>query len=332
MSNETGYLGGLQSLRAIAAFGVVLQHTIYYVCVARGIDFMPYLAIGFGGLGVNLFFVISGFVMAACTRQGNRFLWNRALRIYPGYWLAVALAGGLFVLANQPWHPNWISLALVPGPLNFTYHIPYWTLVYEMGFYVLIALLLALGVGPRGQTRFCLVWVLAIVVVSRYQSIPVADPLGWLLLAPHNIFFAMGLLLGLHYRHLAGVPSVLLAWLALALITLGELLYAQSRAVAFLVAAPGMAAVVVLGIRHLRVRWLERLGDASYGIYLLHAPLMVVLAQWVQARFPDAPLAWALLGVGSAASVGAIAFGVFERRLYTGLRALQGAGRASGRV
>lgn len=71
----------IQGLRAIAAFLVVFQHAIYFACTAKGVDFTPYLPIGFGQMGVGIFFVISGYVMTLCLSQGAMFMPQRIARI-----------------------------------------------------------------------------------------------------------------------------------------------------------------------------------------------------------------------------------------------------------
>lgn len=313
-------LGGLQSLRAIAALFVVLQHAIYYVCVARGIDFMQYLQIGFGGLGVNLFFVISGFIMAGCTYQGRWFLWNRVLRIYPGYWLAIAVSGLLLIQPLHGWTFSLQSLFLTPSPLNSSYHIPYWTLVYEMGFYLVVALLIAVGSTPRAMARFCLLWLLVVAVVSRYMAIPIAEPGLWLWLAPHNIFFISGMLLGLHYRQVARIPSLLLGIAAIVFWTLGESLYGASAIGALMLSAVGLTAVVILAIRHVRLRPLEYVGDASYGMYLIHAPILVLSVHLLQRWVPGLSLLLLFAASMLLAVVGSIAFGRGEYALNNYLK------------
>jgi len=320
-------LGGLQSLRAIAALAVCVQHAIYYACVALGLDYMHYLRIGMGGVGVNLFFVISGFVMAGCLYQGRRFLWNRIERIYPGYWLAVAASALLLMAPEHGWKLDLPSLLLMPASLNNTYHIPYWTLAYEMGFYVLVAALIASRCTHQAMSRLCVVWLLAIAVVSRYTEIPIAEPGFWLWLAPHNVFFITGFLLGLHYQHLERLPSWPLGLLAVICCTFGEVLYPISRAAAFMLYGPGLACVLILGVRHLRVAWLERIGDASYGMYLLHAPVMVLSIPVLQGLLPNVSFYPLMLTCLLIAVLASTLFGLVEFRMHRRIKSLTRARR-----
>ncbi|MFT0533281.1 acyltransferase family protein [Castellaniella hirudinis] len=311
-------LGGLQSLRAIAAFGVVLQHAIYYACQALGLDYMQYLRIGFGGMGVNLFFTISGLVMAGCLYQGNQFFWNRLQRIYPGYWLTIAVSAVLLANPVHQWSFSWPSFFLAPADLNNSYRIPYWTLAYELGFYFLVACVIALRCSVRTMTRLCVTWLLLIVVVSRYTEVSVVAPGLWLWLSPYNIFFIAGFLLGLHYQAVRSLPSVPLALAAVVLCALGEILYTISSAGAWMLYAMGLCAVLLLGVRHLHVPWLERVGDASYGIYLVHAPIIVLFIDAAQGWLPGfyalmlASLVFSMLA--------ATAYGLGEFKLYSLLK------------
>ena len=114
-----------------------------------------------GSLAVQFFFVLSGFVMAVAHgadrgrdwHVAGRFLWRRACRIYPMYWLA--LLGALAVFGTPAagralrllslW-PAWTPEAVPPA----------WTLRYEVEFYLLFALLLL----PRVGSAIAIVWAL----------------------------------------------------------------------------------------------------------------------------------------------------------------------------
>src|SRR5262249_8314784 len=86
---------GIQSLRFFAAFLVVLTHSTFYASerLTQGIGFWPD-----GATGVNIFFVISGFVMVVSTAKLKSvadswkiFVKRRIIRIVPMYWLATTL-------------------------------------------------------------------------------------------------------------------------------------------------------------------------------------------------------------------------------------------------
>ena len=155
--NPTGNIEGLQVLRAVAALMVVLHHARLSVPGSQG---WP----SFGEAGVDIFFVISGFVMAYTTaglddRQPLRgrlaaagtFLRRRAIRVAPLYWLALLWTSRRDLAAGHVGtdlvkdfffipHPNsafhtWLAPTLQQG----------WTLNYEAFFYLLFGATLLLG-------------------------------------------------------------------------------------------------------------------------------------------------------------------------------------------
>lgn len=134
----------IQSLRALAALAVVVVHAADGAAANSGNRHFGEVA-SIGAAGVDVFFVISGFIMyvTACSRPitPQRFLLDRFSRIVPLYWVATFLLMAVLVVGKAP-IPDirylLASLALVPvDPL------PYlgvgWTLVYEMFFYALLA-------------------------------------------------------------------------------------------------------------------------------------------------------------------------------------------------
>ena len=152
----------LQFLRFAAALCVVLHHAAGHVRVAgheAGWLFGFGHAAGFAG--VDLFFVISGFIMVWTTRDAAgfsasfSFLRRRVARIYSGYWPFCLLALALFAWMGGPYGRNVDllgSLALWPTPLHELLIPVSWTLIFEMGFYVLFTgmVLLPRRVRPAG--------------------------------------------------------------------------------------------------------------------------------------------------------------------------------------
>jgi len=146
---ETGIsdknINSIQILRGVAATSVVYWH----------IDAIP----SFGSFGVEIFFVISGFVMALITstnRNPSKFLSDRISRIVPLYW--VLTTGFLIVLALYPHLTNSTTFN-IPNYLKSLFFIPYfrengkmfpllfvgWTLNYEMFFYACITISLVVS-------------------------------------------------------------------------------------------------------------------------------------------------------------------------------------------
>ncbi len=159
----------IQWLRFVAATLVVLYHTADHVRAsghAAGPLFGWAHASGFAG--VDIFFVISGFIMAWTTADaaGGASAWaftrRRVARIYSGYWPFYLLALGLFTLLGGSYLVNkhlLDSFLLWPTPLQHLLLPVSWTLIFEMVFYLLFALVIALA-GASGLRRT--MWLAAI--------------------------------------------------------------------------------------------------------------------------------------------------------------------------
>lgn len=157
-------LNSIQALRGIAAFAVFFCHLI---SIEQSVSGRPVKLTGLadsGAYGVDLFFVISGFVMvwiAAETPRGWRsakaFLIARIVRIYPLWWIFAGLAAtGYLLLYHTPWDAQRVAGLQMSGPAHLLHSIALWpqpghpvlgagwTLVHEMYFYVGFAIVILL--------------------------------------------------------------------------------------------------------------------------------------------------------------------------------------------
>ena len=179
----------LQALRALAALGVVVYHS---VITADDYGMQPHFTIPVGHIGpsgVDIFFIISGFVMvfvtpndAAGLKSGARFLRDRIRRIVPTYWifttlwacLVLAVPGAFRVFEFSIGHAV-RSYLFLPSETTPFVHVG-WTLNLEMFFYVMFAGALVVVGKSKGP------WILAAVIVSRWfmkNSFLIHIPLGF---------------------------------------------------------------------------------------------------------------------------------------------------------
>ncbi len=322
---------GVQALRALACLLVIYQHATYFACVVKGIDYQPFLPINYGRIGVCLFFLISGHVMGNCLDQGHGFLWQRIKRIYPPFWIAIALTGVILIGAGTEWHLTWKSVLLIPVTLkdaNESYRIPYWTLVYEMAFYVLTYVFILLKLSRKSISTSCLIWIVLILVKEAYRSTGEIDspegfpnialPGWWIYLSPMSIFFAVGLFgstVGRSER-VDEISTPMLAVGGLALWAAGNWMKAPTPAPSFLVSALAYWCLLEIARRTSVPNLLKRLGDFSYGAYLIHMSVMVAVLTAIQKSQtqPRFIVIWVLI-FGTALVV-ANAFGAFEYFLH----------------
>ncbi len=281
-------LASIQILRAAAALGVVLFHA----CQWSHVDFAV------GAAGVDLFFVISGFVLWGAAEAKpitpGAFLLARSVRVAPLYWIATL---AVFVLARA-WpqalpiihpDPRHLVLSLLflphvgPGDDPFPLLPTGWTLTYEAFFYLAFALALAC---PRDRRLQVLSGVLLAASVLGFGYH------GWytLLCNPLLLEFLAGVWLARLWAR--GRLQALGAAGGLGLIGLGALALGACQVGGLrddflrpFVWGPPAVAIVAGGlalearIGHGRLARMGMiLGDASYSLYLVQAPLIAAFA------------------------------------------------------
>ncbi len=335
-------LGNIQALRAIAVLLVVVRHVQVYLARNAGEFPVPgrFLV---GDMGVDLFFVISGFVMVvahplpcASASQVAHFLWRRVTRIYPLYWVY-----SLPALAIYLWKPAWLhrfdsgmqvhlvrSFLLWPQD-GWPLLGQAWSLVYEMYFYLVFAGLLRL----RGRWFGCGLLAWAGVVLAGnglLASLPALDyPETRLPVALLTLEFIAGALVGLATRRAqtasASVWGWLLtgfavAWIVGIVLPIGGHLRAGSRVLDYGLPSVALVYGVVLlesaGVR--MPRFLAAIGDWSYSIYLSHIFVVAALARLVSPDSTSHPWAdsfAAVLCVGAVLLLGGVSYRYLERPL-----------------
>jgi len=307
---RSGRIDSLQVLRFLAAFLVLCGHA-QQALVARA----PQVAGSYGfipldwGLGVDVFFLISGFVMYYMMhgRFGQRgvasdFLRRRIIRVVPLYWLftTLVLVMGLILHTPLPSTARIVfSYLFLPGPTCDLYCTPLftlgWTLNYEMMFYAVFALGL-LFARPRGMALIVGMILLLIAIASP-------TPPDWRMIRfwglPLTLEFLMGI--GIAHLFLTGRRvSAVTGWAMVAAgFALAIWLY-QLRAFETVdrVVTGGIPAALivtggVLGLEPRRdTRWIALAiagGNASYALYLSH-PFAIHAVELLDARLSLAAL------------------------------------------
>ena len=273
-------IGGLQMLRGVAATLVVLFH-LNAAAATEGHP--PSLLSWFKGgeAGVDVFFVLSGFVIfRAMDGRGDRgpgwFLRQRFWRIVPPYWAVLALTL-LAMACNAAIRGDWTDwpeawwIALSALLMPFPHHVMAvaWTLTVEGLFYLLFAATY-FRYGARGSVVALAVWALVTQILRLWR----ADLSPWLGLVLYSgvIEFLFGALIALAlaagWRRGAGF-AVVLGTLGLAGVVAGILPFAWGRP--WVAGLPSAALVYGLAAGNWRMpNWALVWGEASYLLYLLH--------------------------------------------------------------
>lgn len=312
---------GVQSLRAIAACMVLLQHGIVFACIAKGIDYIPYLPIGFSGLGVSTFFAISGYVMTLCLPQGRMFIVQRIARIYPAYWLAIAVGAVVMPLIGEKFTIDLRSISLIPTKtFNESYSIPYWTLIYEMVFYVIVYTLILAGASRRVMASCMIVWAIAIAVICQTNIHPdfsgnvgALTPGWWIFLSPQNFMFITGFVYGLigqgffKRMPIALILALSVAGLVVAYANIPYPLYQR-----FLVFGLGCTPLIEIARRISVPEFMRRAGDYSYGLYLTHTIFIHVAMLGMVRFFPHAQIWYYFAAALAFPLIAGLMFGAVE--------------------
>lgn len=283
----------LHYLRGAAALCVLFYHASFHLSRLRG-DPGPLAIFGpfFGGFGVAAFFALSGYLMAQVVERDEpaRFLVARMARIYPPFLFVVALFWALFALLGEARGVNLPALSLIPsGPRGYFLTVE-WTLLYEMTYYVALAATGFLGLA-RWREWLVGVWAAAILLAYASGASPPNDPpltLGAMALSVVNLPFALGYLSAGALRRGLAPP---LLWLPAAGFAAASFLAPDSwfrllvgLAAAFLVAA--LARAPDIRPRAALAAPGGRLGDASYALYLVHAPMIALVDAAAPAATP----------------------------------------------
>ncbi len=272
---------------------VLFHNTNFAEHVATGRNNMFLPGASLGEIGVDLFFVLSGFLMVTTTRNtgsgpraAGRFLMARAIRIYPTYWLvampwAVICAFWPAILSGEVSAPLLQNLLLAPDTAPPQLRQA-WSLVLEVWFYMVFAL--ALTSNRRGAF-LCLwaVWLLGCAAAGL--RLPTA--LGAMASNPLALEFLIGCALAYVSDLKLSRPAALMAAGGVGML-LGEWARFHLPGISanseiwrvLLVGLP--AAAVVFGALGLEVGgrfrppgWMVALGDRSYALYLLNDPIAV---------------------------------------------------------
>lgn len=279
-------LHALDLLRFIAAISVVFYHFINRPEATSFEWLAPFTQYGY--LGVPIFFIISGYVIAvsASNRSSFGFLKARIIRLYPAYWIGLFFTLSVLIL-SEGYSNNEGSIIVVflanLTMINNVFGISnvdgvYWTLHAELRFYGCVFLLMIFGVF----NRFYL-WVNAWLLMSVVHVF-FGEPffMGWFISPVYSPFFIAGIVFYLLQRD--GIRFYLIFMLAVTCVL--SLVRTYEIAPSFIVGAgkfQGMMSAVIIFILFLiflvlicrwvvirRYYWLSILGAMTYPLYLIH--------------------------------------------------------------
>lgn len=340
-------------MRGLAAVAVAIYHTHLILAQPEysGTSFVGAVA-SKGWLGVNFFFVLSGFIiMFAHVKDVGKpdrlgeYLWKRFVRVYPVYWIFLTffLVGAYRGIG----HPNFswnaanlasaYALVKIAEPLSLPLQVA-WTLFYEMAFYaVFCTLILSRLLG----TVVLFGWVISILVGSLVFGHEPGQLQMW------NDMWCAYFLIGV-CTYVAftvtdgrwGIPllaiGVVLLVLTASTLAGGRIGVTQKDPLVLLALAVPFALILLGGaVGERQHNWsfspiLLKIGDATYSIYLVHSSVITVVAllnaRLAPHRIPPIPL---FLSTAIIAVVAGVLAHIFvEKPVLRGLRNLRAGRRA----
>lgn len=247
-----------------------------------------------GWIGVQIFFVISGFVIPYTLhvhkyrlRNLPRFFAKRAIRLEPSYLVAlfIFILVGFMLQSSET-----ANLSISSIFMNMFYLVPFdkesswvisiaWTLFVELQYYLLIALTFV-GLNSNNRLTRNIFFMLILLSSGLWYLIPETSLFRQTIICRWIPLFMLG---NLAYYYKTGKVSQKEFWILLAVTTIGTYFHLTK-----LITVTGLATVGVLLLFNKKIRILGFLGGISYSIYLMH-PMAIMLstALWENSDFPN---------------------------------------------
>lgn len=350
------YLAPLTGIRGIAALAVLILHLNMAISGVNFGDYVP--AILYGYLGVDLFFILSGFIISHVYadrflrwswRTYGAFMWHRFSRLYPVHVFVLLVLGVMVVAAqqsgtvlNQPdrWQfSDWPAHLLIVhawGVLpTATWNAPAWSISAEWLAYIVFPIAVALT-RPLRSAAVGLAATLALLLLlaAAFAGFGINLDMAWIglpVFARVLLEFLMGCCLYRTFLAL-GRPSPVwdgLGVASLALFALSAAYFPNDFLMIGLIALFVMSASRSAGFmrRLLSSRAMIFLGEISYSIYMIHFAFILVLTRVIAAAGLDDGRLGTALGVMLASIalvvlLSTITYRLIERPGRTHLRAL----------
>jgi peptidoglycan/LPS O-acetylase OafA/YrhL len=286
-------LNSIQALRAIAAWIVVFHHYVQIFGESQFNRHVSSIITNYGAIGVDLFFVISGFVIYSSINGKDitpfRFAFQRITRIAPAYWVftavsAITIVFAPYIIPSAKFDFAFMIKSLLfipafnPSGLGIFPLLPIgWTLNFEMAFYLVFCCSLFL---PRRMLFFSLV--LGIYLIQS-QSAKLSSEFSFYSMS--TIYsFLIGVVLHLLYRtklieKITPLASILICLSSLYVISLRP--SSPHDPIFWGIPCACIIACFISQEKYFTKRsFIRRLGDWSYSTYLCH-PILIFFALFI---------------------------------------------------
>lgn len=282
-------------------------------------------SIAVGAAGVDIFFVISGFVMVVATKENETsglFIKKRIIKVVPMYWIATALTVAFYYSRHGElivWDHIVTSLLFLPPPEHLLVPVLYpgWSLNYEIFFYLLIAIALLFH---RNTFLYVLIFVSILGAVGHKTGVYFID----YYLNDGLIEFGSGVIIGLAYKNKLSLPPMTGAFLLAGSVILFSINYTYptiSKAIYWGIPS-AMAIVGILAFEKtslIKNKVGLEIGASSYSMYLFH-PFVIWAIEWQYGNKPG--IIYALSAIIISVVLSWVVYKLIEAPLNKGLRKL----------
>jgi len=263
----------LDCLRGIAVLSVVIYHYTHRYQELVDEKFTPWIDFRFGNFGVELFFIVSGFVIFLSVQNVGshwEFLYKRFTRLFPTYWFCMCLTFTVTSFASleqlqSTWFEFFVNFSMVHRLLGVdSVDGVYWSLVPELAFYFFITLFLVFN-KINLVSKLTIVWLTGVYINLMVDLPKIVE---WPLVLNYGMYF----IAGIHFYFIFSNKAqrfnyiILLACYLAALLTMKEpldLLVISAIFASFYAFSVGKISVINFSV-------LRFLGTISYSLYLLH--------------------------------------------------------------
>jgi exopolysaccharide production protein ExoZ len=293
--NNNNKIDSLQAMRGFAATCVMFFHGTQIIQRETGYTYLHNIFMG-GFMGVDIFFVLSGFIIFYTSRpesfDAGTFLKRRFVRVYPIYWLVTIGLIVIYLMSPSPGQEYKSSFTVILNSFTLFPQKQYvlgvaWTLTYEIIFYLVFALTCSISIKIFYYTFFA--W--GIVILATYflniqSSVPALNAL----INPVILNFSFGcILVYLYKKHrtfrywqwvaTAGIILLAGAWLLYYVVVNNDkTAFTSGISRVYLFGIP--SAGLIFGLLYFNQpipKLLVTIGDASYSLYLIHGSVLSLL-------------------------------------------------------
>lgn len=311
---QTAKIGSINTLRFIAALGVVFYHLTFVFYNGLNGDLKSYIDLPllrnlsqYGYLGVDLFFIISGFVIALSVDGRNTygFIKSRIGRLYPVFWVSAIItslfllfAGYLIDSQLSPWR-FFTNMTMIPTILFGKEYIDlldgsYWTLAVEMKFYFIIFLFLLFKQIKKIE-YYAIPLSTVMLLSSIFLNIKHESDLIWIPNFIAGVLFYKIYKEGLNNWRIFGLLNAFLASLIFATNRISDLslgyntIFSATNISLYILAFYIIFLLISLNkFRITNNKYINTLGLLTYPVYLLHQQISKIMFSY--AKVNDIPL------------------------------------------